>query len=167
MPHIASLEITIGTGDDDLRGDSSATAYLLVEIGHELKEYSTILKQETDSSWNNDTTNGPIVWNLPPGITDRNLKRFGIRLQSHPNATETQVEYLRGSQEDVRGQPSKDRGLVHQAPICPKGGGFPGGSEEGQRGRIGVTGGKARTGCEEGIQSGDVPSPRPGRWRTS
>jgi hypothetical protein len=42
-----------------------------------------MLKQETDPSWSNNTTNGPIVWNLPPGLTDENIKRFGIRLQSH------------------------------------------------------------------------------------
>jgi carbohydrate-binding DOMON domain-containing protein len=85
MPAIPSLEITIGTGDDDLRGDSSATAYVLVQMGDDLKEFSTILKNETDPGWANDSNHGPIIWNLPPGVSDQNLERFGIRLQSHPS----------------------------------------------------------------------------------
>jgi hypothetical protein len=87
MPAIPSLEITIGTGDDDLRDDSSATAYVLVQMGDDLKEFSTILKNETDPGWGNDTTHGPVIWNLPPGITDQNLERFGIRLQSHDSVS--------------------------------------------------------------------------------
>jgi hypothetical protein len=86
---IPNLEITIQTGGDDLRGDSSATAYMLVVKGTEIKEYSHILKSETDQSWGNDTTHGPIVWNLAPGITDENISRFGIRMQSHESGTET------------------------------------------------------------------------------
>lgn len=86
MPSIPSLDITIGTGDDDLRDDSSATAYVLVQMGDDLKEFSTILKSETDSKWDNNTTHGPITWNLPPGVTDQNLERFGIRMQQHPTA---------------------------------------------------------------------------------
>jgi hypothetical protein len=86
MANISNLAITIGTGDDDLRGDSSATAYILVLHGGKSREYSTILKSETAPGWGNDSSNGPIVWNLPPGVTDKNIARFGVRLQSH-NAT--------------------------------------------------------------------------------
>jgi hypothetical protein len=89
MPDISSLQITVATGEDDLRGDSSATAYVLVMQGDDLNEYSTVLKSETDASWENNTTHGPIVWDLPPGVTDENLKRFGVRLQSHPHGVET------------------------------------------------------------------------------
>ena len=42
---------------------------MLVVEGTRTKEYSHLLKSETDNSWNNDTTHGPIVWNLAPGIT--------------------------------------------------------------------------------------------------
>ena len=86
---VPNLEITIGTGGDDLRGDSSATAYILTVKGEGTEEYSTLLKTETDPSWDNDTTHGPIVWNLPPGITDSAISRFGIRMQSHESGVET------------------------------------------------------------------------------
>jgi hypothetical protein len=35
MAGISNLEITVTTGGDDLRGDDSVTAYLLVTHGHE------------------------------------------------------------------------------------------------------------------------------------
>jgi hypothetical protein len=89
MSDITNLELTIVTGGDDLRGDSSATAYIIVVNGDRTEEYSTQLKPETDSSWGNDSTHGPIVWNMPPGVTTDNLSRFGIRLHSHEDATET------------------------------------------------------------------------------
>ncbi len=86
---IPNLEITLVTGGDDLRGDSSATAYIIAVENGGTKEYSTILKTETDASWDNDTTHGPIVWNMPPGITDQDVSRFGIRMESHESGTET------------------------------------------------------------------------------
>lgn len=86
---ISNLEVTIVTGGDDLRGDSSSTAYIIVVENGRTKEYSTILKSETDPSWDNDTTHGPIVWNMPPGVTTDNLSRFGIRMQSHESGAET------------------------------------------------------------------------------
>jgi hypothetical protein len=86
---IPNLEITIVTGSDNLRSDSSATAYVLVVEGNETKEFSTILKSEAESEWGNETTHGPIAWNLPPGITNENISRFGIRMQSHEGGTET------------------------------------------------------------------------------
>jgi hypothetical protein len=86
---IPSLSVTIGTGDDDLRGDSTATAYILVQMGDDLKEFATILKSENDPSWANNTSHGPIGWDLPAGITDQNLEKFGIRMQSHPSGLET------------------------------------------------------------------------------
>lgn len=89
MTDITNLELTIVTGGDDLRGDSSATAYIIVADGDRTSEYSTQLKSETDSSWDNDTTHGPIAWNMPPGVTTDNLSRLGIRMHSHENATET------------------------------------------------------------------------------
>src|SRR5579859_1436161 len=89
MTSVPNLEVTIVTGGDDLRGDSSATAYVLVVEGNGTEEYSTFLKSETDPSGDNDTTHGPIVWNLPPGITDANIARFGIRMQSHESGAET------------------------------------------------------------------------------
>lgn len=89
MTAIPSVSITIGTGDDDLRGDSTSTAYILVQVGDDLREFSTMLKSEKDESWDNNTTHGPITWNLPAGVTDQNLERFGIRMQSHPKGLET------------------------------------------------------------------------------
>ena len=90
MPHpVSTLQITIDTGDDDLRGDSTATAYLIALHGGSTREYSTTLKKGSDPSWSNNSTTGPVVWNLPPGLTSHNIKRFGIRLQSHNNAFET------------------------------------------------------------------------------
>ena len=89
MATITNLELTVGTGGDDLRGDSSATAYIIVVEGDRTKEYSTTLKSETDHSWDNDTSHGPIVWNMPPGVTTDNLSRLGIRMHSHENGTET------------------------------------------------------------------------------
>jgi hypothetical protein len=89
MTDITNLELTIVTGGDDLRGDSSATAYVIVAAGNRTREYSTQLKSETDASWDNDTTHGPIAWNMPSGVTTENLSRLGIRMHSHENATET------------------------------------------------------------------------------
>jgi hypothetical protein len=86
---ITNLELTIVTGGDDLRGDSSATAYIIVVDGNRTREYSTQLKSETDSSWDNDTTHGPISWNMPSIVTTDNLSRLGIRMHSHENGTET------------------------------------------------------------------------------
>jgi carbohydrate-binding DOMON domain-containing protein len=89
MATISSLSITIGTGDDDLRSDSTATAYIKVQTGDDLTEFSSMIKSENDPGWGNNTTNGPITWNLPAGITDQNLETFGIRMQSHPSGFET------------------------------------------------------------------------------
>jgi hypothetical protein len=89
MTDITNLELTIVTGGDDLRGDSSATAYVIVGDGNRTREYSTQLKSETDSSWDNDTTHGPLVWNLPPGVSTDNLSRLGIRMHSHEGFGET------------------------------------------------------------------------------
>ena len=89
MTDITNLELTIVTGGDDLRGDSSATAYIIVANGNRTREFSTELKSETDPNWNNDTTHGPIAWNMPSGVTTDNLSRLGIRMHSHENGTET------------------------------------------------------------------------------
>ncbi|TWP35925.1 hypothetical protein [Leekyejoonella antrihumi] len=89
MSDITNLELTIVTGGDDLRADSSATAYVIVVDGNRTREYSTQLKSETDSSWGNDSSHGPIVWNMAPGVTSDNLSRLGIRLHAHEDATET------------------------------------------------------------------------------
>ena len=48
MAHpISSLEMTIRTGDDELRGDS--TAYVIVLHGGSTRQYSTILKKNKRS----------------------------------------------------------------------------------------------------------------------
>jgi hypothetical protein len=86
---ITNLDITVGTGEDNLREDSSATAWILVIEGKETKEYSTVIKTETDPEWTNHSTHGPIGWNVPPGINNENISRFGIRMQSHESVTET------------------------------------------------------------------------------
>lgn len=86
---ISSLAITVEVGGDDLREDSSATAWILVIEGKETKEYSTVLKAETDKKWDEHTTHGPIGWNVGPGINNDNISRFGIRMQSHESGTET------------------------------------------------------------------------------
>lgn len=87
--NIPNLEVTVVTGSDNLRGDSSATAWILVIEGNETKEYSITLKTEEESEWANGTTHGPIVWNVPPGVTSENISRFGIRMESHESGTET------------------------------------------------------------------------------
>jgi hypothetical protein len=89
MTPVPNLEVTVITGGDDLRDDSSATAWIMVIEGNESREYSTLLKSETEPGWGNDTTHGPIAWNLPPGIDSSSISRFGIRMQSHEGATET------------------------------------------------------------------------------
>jgi hypothetical protein len=86
---VPTIELTVVTGGDDLRSDSSATAYVIAVEGGDTREFSTIIKSETDPSWDNDTTHGPIVWNLPAGLTTRNISRFGIRMQSHESGLET------------------------------------------------------------------------------
>jgi len=43
-----NLAITIQTGGDELRGDSSATAYVLVVKGTEIKEYVADQLREPD-----------------------------------------------------------------------------------------------------------------------
>jgi hypothetical protein len=86
---ITNVNITIVTGEDNLREDSSATAWILFVDGNETKEYSTVLKTETEHAWEESTTHGPIGWNLPPGMTSENISRFGIRMQSHEHGAET------------------------------------------------------------------------------
>jgi hypothetical protein len=86
---ITNLDITVVTGEDNLREDSSATAWILVIEGKETKEYSMVIKTETDPEWKNNSTHGPIGWNVPQGISNENISRFGIRMQSHESGTET------------------------------------------------------------------------------
>jgi hypothetical protein len=86
---VPNLEITIDTGSDNLRGDSSSTAYVVVVHGNGTEEFSTMLKTETENEWANGSTHGPIVWNLPADINEDHISRFGIRMQSHENGAET------------------------------------------------------------------------------
>jgi hypothetical protein len=67
----------------------SATAYVIVSHSGATRQYSTILKKKSDPSWSNHRSNGPIIWNLPPGVTHKNVQGFGISLQSHGSGFET------------------------------------------------------------------------------
>lgn len=89
MAPISGLQITIGTGDDDLRSDSTAEAYIHVTTGGNQQEYSTMLHNEGDPGWGNNTIHGPISWILPGGVTTQNLALFGIRMQSHSGGFES------------------------------------------------------------------------------
>jgi hypothetical protein len=57
---ISSLEMTIRTGDDELRGDSTATAYVIVSHGGSTRRYSTIRKKKSVPVGRTTVRTGPL-----------------------------------------------------------------------------------------------------------
>jgi microsomal dipeptidase-like Zn-dependent dipeptidase len=81
-----SIEFTIRTGGDDLRGDSSATATLLSANGSRLQVLT--LKDQKQSSWGNNSTN-TISLELKPPRSGCAIQHVAINLQSHDKFLET------------------------------------------------------------------------------
>jgi len=80
------IEFIIGTGDDDLRGDSSATATLRAPGGATLQTIT--LKSQSQPSWNNNTShtvNAP----LTPPLAESAIGHIVLRLTSHNSLFET------------------------------------------------------------------------------
>lgn len=88
MAHpISSLEMTIRTGSDELRGDSPPTSsFRTADPPASIPPSS---RRKSDPIWSNNSSNGAIIWNLPPGVTHKNVQRFGISLRSHDSGFET------------------------------------------------------------------------------
>lgn len=79
------IQFTIGTGGDDLRGDSSATATLQAANGATLQVIP--LKNQNQPGWNNNTTNR-VTAVLNPARAPAAIARIVITLTSHPGIGE-------------------------------------------------------------------------------
>jgi hypothetical protein len=80
------IEFTIGTGDDDLRGDSSATATL--ESRNRAKLQVVTLKTQSQAGWANNTTH-VITGKLNPALNLSAIGSMTITLTSHDSAFES------------------------------------------------------------------------------
>jgi hypothetical protein len=80
------IQFVIETGDDDLRGDSSATATLLASNNSTLQVIT--LKSQNQSSWNNNTSH-TVTATLSPALAASAIAHIVIRLTSHNSLTET------------------------------------------------------------------------------
>lgn len=80
------IEFVIGTGGDDLRGDSSATATLEGADGATLRTFT--LKTQTQPGWDNKSSH-TVTLPLNPPISSATIGRLLITLTSHNSATET------------------------------------------------------------------------------
>jgi hypothetical protein len=73
------IRFTVGTGDDNLRGDSTATATAFLKNGG---QFTVTLKPKNTGSWDNDSTHGPFDFAIPDTVTfptaDEGLS--GVRL---------------------------------------------------------------------------------------
>jgi hypothetical protein len=85
-PSFNQIRFVIATGDDDLRGDSSATATLQSPAGSPLQVIT--LKWQTDDAWDNGTTH-VVTAPLTPPLTPSQIGRIVITLTSHNSPTET------------------------------------------------------------------------------
>ena len=85
------IQFVIGTGNDDLRGDSSATATLKAANGSTLQVIT--LKSQNASSWNNNTTN-TVTAPLSPALAPAQIARVIITLTSHNSITESNDQWL-------------------------------------------------------------------------
>jgi hypothetical protein len=63
---LSLIRFTIGTGGDNLRGDSTATATVLLKNGG---QFTITLKPKNAGSWDNDTTHGPLDFAIPDTVT--------------------------------------------------------------------------------------------------
>jgi hypothetical protein len=84
-----SVRFDVTTGDDDLRGDSSATAQLITAGGGTSQVVT--LKAQGAPGWNPSTTNAVLTALRPPtlGTNTTPLGSFGITLTSHDGFLET------------------------------------------------------------------------------
>jgi microsomal dipeptidase-like Zn-dependent dipeptidase len=80
------VQFVIATGDDDLRGDSSATATLQSSTGAVLQVIN--LKAKDQPAWNNNTTH-TVMAQLNPPRTPASLGKIKITLTSHNSFGET------------------------------------------------------------------------------
>jgi hypothetical protein len=80
------IQFVIGTGGDDLRGDSSAIATLQAANGSTLQTIA--LKQQNASSWNQNTSN-TVTAPLNPALLPSQISHVVITLTSHNSLTET------------------------------------------------------------------------------
>lgn len=60
------IRFIVGTGGDDLRGDSTATADVFLKNGG---QFTVTLKAKNAGSWDNGTTHGPIDFDIPGTVT--------------------------------------------------------------------------------------------------
>jgi hypothetical protein len=80
------IRFVIGTGSDDLRGDSSATALLVTSTG--LPVGNITLKSQSDSGWSNNSTH-TVTAPLNPALTQAEIAHVVITLTSHNGFGET------------------------------------------------------------------------------
>lgn len=85
------IQFVIGTGSDDLRGDSSATAKLQAANGSTLQVIT--LKSQSGSSWNNNTTN-TVTAPLAPALAPAQIAHVVITLTSHNSFTESNDQWI-------------------------------------------------------------------------
>ena len=85
------IQFVIGTGSDDLRGDSSATATLQAANGSTLQVIA--LKSQNASSWNNNTTN-TVTAPLSPALAPAQIAHVIITLTSHNSITESNDQWI-------------------------------------------------------------------------
>ena len=80
------IQFVITTGDDDLRGDSSATATLQRPDGSTLQVMT--LKAQNQSGWDNNSTH-TVGFPLNPALSAASIGRLVITLTSHNSGLET------------------------------------------------------------------------------
>ncbi|MGA8222941.1 MAG: PQQ-binding-like beta-propeller repeat protein, partial [Candidatus Acidiferrales bacterium] len=80
------IQFVIGTGGDDLRGDSSAMAKLLAANGSTLQEIT--LKGQNQPGWNNNTSH-TVTATLSPALAASKIAHIVITLTSHNGFLET------------------------------------------------------------------------------
>jgi hypothetical protein len=80
------IQFVIGTGDDDLRGDSTATATLLGPGGATLQTIT--LKSQHQPGWGNNTSHTVTVALTPP-LSQSAIGHIVLRLTSHNSFPET------------------------------------------------------------------------------
>jgi hypothetical protein len=60
------IRFIVGTGDDDLRNESTATADVFLKNG---EQFTVTLKAKNAGSWGNGTVNGPLDFDIPSTVT--------------------------------------------------------------------------------------------------
>jgi hypothetical protein len=100
---VPSIQLTISTGDDNLRDDSSATASIVSAGGSAIQTFT--LKTQFQPAWDNNTTNQQVF-----GFASSTAPQFGsvmITLTSHNSGVETDdnwnIQGLSGQEFDPAG----------------------------------------------------------------